>query len=256
MALTCGHTHRMTPTHSHTHILIGPVPDTQHYWRIWLYWRSVSTLIAYSADPTKLWIKDRGKGGWGGVAYTHTPSHTHTPRTYKLVQRTGCMKQTRPEKGKRTSSGILDFNYSKWHFLGTTIRDGCLFPGFSAAGVFFFCLLFSGAGGGRVHNTFVLLKWDRNDVRASSEMDSGVTSAPRRFWCCASRCVIVAWLKQTLAGGTIFFIHPPLKLARQILHIDVVYGRAECAWKRTKKQFGGERAQQSHCGFSSSITSI
>lgn len=33
-------------------------------------------------------------------------------------------------EGKRTSSGILHFNYSKWHFLGKTIRDGCLFPGF------------------------------------------------------------------------------------------------------------------------------
>lgn len=31
-------------------------------------------------------------------------------------------------EGKRTSSGILYFNYSKWHFLGKTIRSGCLFP--------------------------------------------------------------------------------------------------------------------------------
>lgn len=91
----------------------------------WLWWENTQHQNRQKKN------KSNGVSFSLSLIHTHKHSHSHVhTRTCILVQRTGCMKQTQPGKEKRTSSGILHFNYSKWHFLGKTIKDGCLFPGF------------------------------------------------------------------------------------------------------------------------------
>lgn len=108
-------------THKYTNTLpnlIGPVPDTLRiiFKGSDYTGKVIVCKIAYSADPCSFGSRSR-RGD------THTSTHT---QDVQLVHRAGCMKQT-TRGGKRTSSGILHFNYSKWHFLGQTIRD-CHFP--------------------------------------------------------------------------------------------------------------------------------
>lgn len=115
----------LTLTHTRTHTLsnlIGPVPDASHHLRIWFHWIGVTGWQHAQLIPA---ASDQGAGEGKGMWVKNT--HTHTKDT--LVQDRMHETDTTRE-GRRTSSGILHFNYSKWHFLGKTIRDGCLFPGF------------------------------------------------------------------------------------------------------------------------------